>query len=62
MTNAIYGQIILYFFGLVPLAGDNWGLMIQFAFTKGAIYFYETASGTSCRRSSPSACCSSRWS
>ena len=39
MTNAIYGQIILYFFGLVPLSGDNWGLMIQFAFTKGAIYF-----------------------
>jgi peptide/nickel transport system permease protein len=39
MTNAIYGQIILYFFGLVPLEGDNWGLMIQWAFTKGAIYF-----------------------
>ena len=39
MTSAIYGQIILYFFGLVPLSGDNWGLMIQFAFTKGAIYF-----------------------
>jgi peptide/nickel transport system permease protein len=42
MTNAIYGQIILYFFGLVPLAGDNWGLMIQFAFTKGAIYFKDS--------------------
>src|SRR5688500_3460098 len=39
MTSAIYGQIILYFFGLVPLSGDNWGLMIQFAFTKGAIFF-----------------------
>ena len=33
MTAAIYGQIILYFLGLVPLAGDNWGLMIKFAFT-----------------------------
>ena len=42
MTNAIYGQIILYFFGLVPLSGDNWGLMIQFAFTKGAIYFTDS--------------------
>lgn len=42
MTGAIYGQIILYFFGLVPLAGDNWGLMIQFAFTKGAIYFQDS--------------------
>jgi peptide/nickel transport system permease protein len=42
MTGAIYGQIILYFFGLVPLEGDNWGLMIQFAFTKGAIYFQDS--------------------
>lgn len=42
MTGAIYGQIILYFFGLVPLSGDNWGLMIQFAFTKGAIYFTDS--------------------
>jgi peptide/nickel transport system permease protein len=42
MTSAIYGQIILYFFGLVPLSGDNWGLMIQFAFTKGAIYFTDS--------------------
>jgi peptide/nickel transport system permease protein len=39
MTNAIYGQIILYFFGLVPLSGDNWGLMIQLGYTKGAIFF-----------------------
>jgi peptide/nickel transport system permease protein len=39
MTNAIYGQIILYFFGLVPMSGDNWGLMIQFAYTKGAIFY-----------------------
>jgi peptide/nickel transport system permease protein len=29
MTNAIYGQVILYYLGLVPLQGDNWGLMIQ---------------------------------
>ena len=44
MTNAIYGQIILYFFGLVPMVDDNWGLMIQFAFTKGAIYFKDSLS------------------
>ena len=42
MTSAIYGQIILYFFGLVPFSGDNWGLMIQFAFTKGAFYFTDS--------------------
>ena len=39
MTSAIYGQIILYFLGLVPLAGDNWGLMINLAYTRGALFF-----------------------
>jgi peptide/nickel transport system permease protein len=38
MTAAIYGQIILYFLGLVPLAGDNWGLMINLAYTRGALF------------------------
>jgi peptide/nickel transport system permease protein len=38
MTSAIYGQIILYFLGLVPLAGDNWGLMINLAYTRGALF------------------------
>jgi peptide/nickel transport system permease protein len=42
MTNAIYGQLILYFFGLVPLTGDNWGLMIQLAYTRGAIFFKDS--------------------
>lgn len=42
MTSAIYGQIILYFFGLVPLSGDNWGLMIQLGYTKGAIFFNDS--------------------
>ena len=42
MTNAIYGQIILYFFGLVPLSGDNWGLMIQLGYTKGALFFKDS--------------------
>jgi peptide/nickel transport system permease protein len=39
MTSGIYGQIILYFLGLVPLAGDNWGLMINLAYTRGALFF-----------------------
>jgi peptide/nickel transport system permease protein len=38
MTSAIYGQVILYFLGLVSLAGDNWGLMIQEAYRQGAMY------------------------
>jgi peptide/nickel transport system permease protein len=38
MTSAIYAQILLYFLGLVPLAGDNWGLMINLAYTRGALF------------------------
>jgi peptide/nickel transport system permease protein len=39
MTAAIYNQIALYFVGLAPLAGDNWGIMLNFANARGAIYF-----------------------
>lgn len=42
MTSAIYGQIVLYFLGLVPLAGDNWGLMINLAYTRGALFFRDS--------------------
>lgn len=42
MTSAIYGQILLYFLGLVPLTGDNWGLMINLAWTRGAIFNQDT--------------------
>lgn len=38
MTSAIYGQVILYFLGLVSLSGDNWGLMIQEADNQGAVF------------------------
>jgi peptide/nickel transport system permease protein len=37
MTGAIYGQVILYFLGLVSLAGNNWGLMIQQGYAQGAL-------------------------
>jgi peptide/nickel transport system permease protein len=39
MTSAIYAQIGLYFLGLAPLAGDNWGIMLNFAWARGAIFF-----------------------
>lgn len=39
MTGAIYAQVGLYFLGLAPLAGDNWGVMLNFAWGRGAIYF-----------------------
>jgi peptide/nickel transport system permease protein len=42
MTGAIYAQVILYYLGLVPLQGDNWGLMIQQAYTKGALFFQDS--------------------
>lgn len=42
MTGAIYAQVILYYLGLVPLQGDNWGLMIQQAYTKGAMFYRES--------------------
>ena len=39
MTGAIYAQIGLYFLGLAPLEGDNWGIMLNFAWSRGAIFF-----------------------
>ena len=38
MTTAIYEQIVLIFLGLVPLSGANWGLMLNFAYNRGAIF------------------------
>jgi peptide/nickel transport system permease protein len=39
MTGAIYAQAALYLLGLAPLSGDNWGIMLNFANARGAIYF-----------------------
>ncbi len=39
MTAAVYSQVGLIFLGLVPLSGENWGLMIQFAWTRGAVFY-----------------------
>lgn len=38
MTGAIYGQVILYFLGLVSFKDSNWGLMIQDAYRQGAVF------------------------
>ncbi|MBN1249042.1 MAG: ABC transporter permease [Anaerolineae bacterium] len=38
MTAAIYAQVGLVFLGLVPLT-RNWGVMINLAWTQGAIFF-----------------------
>lgn len=37
-TQAIYGLAGLYLLGLAPMEGQNWGLMIHWANTQGAIF------------------------
>lgn len=39
MINAILFQGALVLLGLVPLAGNNWALMLQLAWARGAIFF-----------------------
>ncbi|PMQ01407.1 MAG: peptide ABC transporter permease [Dictyoglomus sp. NZ13-RE01] len=39
MTSAVYAQVGLILLGLVPLASHNWGVMINFAWTRGAIFY-----------------------
>lgn len=41
MTGAIYAQVGLVFLGLVPLE-RNWGVMINLAWTQGAIFFKDS--------------------
>lgn len=38
VTNAIYALVGLYLLGLAPLAGANWGIMIQDAWTNNAMF------------------------
>lgn len=42
MTTAIYSQVFLYLFGVVPLAGNNWGIMLNVAWVRGAIFFKQS--------------------
>jgi peptide/nickel transport system permease protein len=37
-TGAIYYESGLFFLGLIPLAGNNWGVMIYLSWTRGAAY------------------------
>jgi peptide/nickel transport system permease protein len=36
--NAIYVAVALVFLGLVPLSGSNWGVMLNLAWVRGAVY------------------------
>jgi peptide/nickel transport system permease protein len=42
MTSAIYGVAGLTILGLIPLSGQNWGLMLNFAYVRGALYFKDS--------------------
>jgi peptide/nickel transport system permease protein len=42
MTQAIYAQAAIIFLGLVPLTGQNWGIMLYFANSQGAIFFKDS--------------------
>ncbi len=38
-TGAVYAEVGLIFLGLVPLSGNNWGLMINLAWIRGAVFY-----------------------
>lgn len=42
MKNAIYAQAGLVFLGLVPISGQNWGIMLYVAQVQGALFFRDS--------------------
>jgi len=42
VTGAMYASVGLIFLGIVPLAGVNWGVMLNLAWTQGAIFFQDS--------------------
>ena len=42
LTAAMYASVGLIFLGLVPLSENNWGVMINLAWTRGAIFFKDS--------------------
>lgn len=42
MTGAMYAQVGLILLGLVPMATQNWGVMIYLAWVRGAIFFSDS--------------------
>jgi peptide/nickel transport system permease protein len=43
ITSAIYQQVGLVLLGLVPFSSQNWGVMINIAWTRGAIFYRDAA-------------------
>jgi peptide/nickel transport system permease protein len=42
MTNAMFAQTALITFGLVPLSGNNWAVMLNLAITRGAMFYRDS--------------------
>lgn len=42
MTVSVYSIAGLIFLGIVPLSGNNWGIMINFAYVRGALFFKDS--------------------
>jgi peptide/nickel transport system permease protein len=42
VTGAVFAQVGLIVLGLVPLSGSNWGIMLYFAQSQGALYFSDS--------------------
>lgn len=42
VTAAMYASVGLIFLGIVPLSGVNWGVMLNIAWTQGAIFFEDS--------------------
>lgn len=38
ITGAIYAEVGLFMLGIAPIAGTNWGIMINLAMAQGALY------------------------
>lgn len=42
LTGAIYAVAAIIFLGLVPFSGQNWGIMLYFAYNQGALFFRDS--------------------
>jgi peptide/nickel transport system permease protein len=41
-TGAVYAQAALILLGIVPLSGHNWGVMLNLAWSRGALFFRDS--------------------
>jgi peptide/nickel transport system permease protein len=42
MTSAMYAQVALVFLGLVPMASNNWGVMLQLSWARGTLFYKDS--------------------